>query len=347
LTAAAPSERYAHLDLLRGLALFGVLLVNALSGFSISIFEYMQHATNPFVAEFLEFRALSLFAFLFGLGTAILAERVLTVVLLRRFAALFLFGIAHIVFVWNGDILALYAVCGFLLLPFLRLGPKALALLGAVALQLPRWISVPTAGHAAERLHGIEATRVYSTGTWAEILRFRCDEALHWLLPLWLMTLPMTLGLMLLGMAAWKTGALRRPREHRRALLVVFVAGALGAAADYAFDLDMPYLLAAVYGAAVLLWLDAARLPWIAALGRMALTNYLLQSVAMTLIFYSYGFGLFGRLSPAGVAAIAIAMYTAQMWWSQWWLRSHSFGPFEKLWRSVTYPNDLHRVSRL
>ena len=75
----------------------------------------------------------------------------------------------------------------------------------------------------------------------------------------------------------------------------------------------------------------------IAALGRMALSNYLAQSVVCALIFYGYGFGLFGRLAPAPAAALGLCVYAGQVAFSVWWLKRHQFGPFEWLWRSLTY----------
>ncbi len=338
MSPVQPSERLTHLDLLRGIALFGVLLVNALSGFSMSLYNYMPGPPpSLLVAELFEFRAMSLFAFLFGVGVAIQSGRIAKphAFLLRRFAALFAIGVAHIVLLWNGDILCLYAVCGMLLLPFLRLRARWLLL---AALVLKR-ISLPVAlpGADALRAHGAEATRVYSTGAWTEILVYRCQEAIQWDLPLWLSALPLTLGLMMLGMAAWRHPVMRRPQDHRPLLLVVFGAGVAGAMLDYWFDLDMPWVLAAAYGSAILLWLDPSRLPAITSVGRMALTNYLAQSLIMTWIFNGYGLGLFGRLGAGAVTAIAIAVYALQAWWSVMWLQRHAQGPVERLWRRASY----------
>ena len=74
-----------------------------------------------------------------------------------------------------------------------------------------------------------------------------------------------------------------------------------------------------------------------ASLGQMALTNYLTESVVLGVIFYGYGFGLFGRLGSASAALIGIALYTGQLFFSRLWLRHYRFGPVEWLWRSLTY----------
>ncbi|MDZ4798370.1 MAG: heparan-alpha-glucosaminide N-acetyltransferase domain-containing protein [Bryobacteraceae bacterium] len=216
-------ERYAHIDLLRGIALFGVLLMNVFSGFSTSLFGYIT-SQQPFVlAEFVEFRALSLFAFLFGVGAAIQAERVPNphAFLARRFAVLFAVGLAHIVFIWNGDILAQYGVSGMLLIPFVRMRTVFVLAGAAFVFVVPRFASlpIPLPSEAQMRVHAAQAMQVYSQASWPDVLLFRCSEALHWVMPLWVQSLPFTLGLMLPGMAAWQHDALRHPRQHRRTLL--------------------------------------------------------------------------------------------------------------------------------
>jgi hypothetical protein len=69
----------------------------------------------------------------------------------------------------------------------------------------------------------------------------------------------------------------------------------------------------------------------------MALTNYLMQSIVLALFFYGYGFQLFGRLDPMTAATMGVAFYAAQLLFSVWWLKRYRFGPFEWVWRSMTY----------
>ena len=77
----------------------------------------------------------------------------------------------------------------------------------------------------------------------------------------------------------------------------------------------------------------------------MALTNYLLHSVVFTLVFYSYGFGLYGKVSPSVGLILTVAMYLAQIPLSVWWLSRFRFGPMEWAWRSLTYlkPQPMRR----
>jgi uncharacterized protein len=81
----------------------------------------------------------------------------------------------------------------------------------------------------------------------------------------------------------------------------------------------------------------SARLRILAPVGQMALSNYLLQSIVCTLIFYSYGLGLFGRVGEALGIVLTVAIYLAQIPLSHWWMKRFKYGPAEWLWRSLTY----------
>jgi len=70
---------------------------------------------------------------------------------------------------------------------------------------------------------------------------------------------------------------------------------------------------------------------------RQALTNYLMQTVIATTLFYNYGFGLYNRVGPAAALVIALAIYAAQVVFSVLWLRRFDFGPAEWIWRTMTY----------
>ena len=134
---ASSSERVRTIDIIRGLALFGVLIVNILSDFRVPLLEHFRkpfadsrgadHLVDLLAAGALEHKALTIFSFLFGVGIAIQIERTMSrnvntsYFLLRRFSWLFVLGTAHLFLVWNGDILTLYAICGLLLLPLVDL----------------------------------------------------------------------------------------------------------------------------------------------------------------------------------------------------------------------------------
>src|SRR5882724_5964195 len=122
---ASPVERYQVIDILRGMALFGVLIVNLETGFRLPLLEqilrhpveagWADQDVNLFVVRFLEFKAIAIFSFLFGAGIAMQADRFASsglstrVFLCRRLGWLFLLGGTHLFLIWNGDILTLYA----------------------------------------------------------------------------------------------------------------------------------------------------------------------------------------------------------------------------------------------
>jgi uncharacterized protein len=94
--------------------------------------------------------------------------------------------------------------------------------------------------------------------------------------------------------------------------------------------------------AALVIWIvtatrRASLVGWAAPVGRMAFTNYLIQSVVLGLTFYGYGLGLMGRLGVAAGLAMAVAIYAMQVVASRLWLRDHCFGPLEWRWRTLMY----------
>jgi uncharacterized protein len=369
------SERYTALDLLRGFALFGVLLVNLLDFFRISLFAHIlhfhsdpgraNHAIDLLVAELLEFKAFDLFALTFGIGIAVQFERGrrrgigVEVFLLRRFLILLAVGALHMLLVSNVDILCLYAVCGVLVIPFLRLPATILAAAGLAAIYLPILFSMELPPESAWQAHADLATRIYREESFGAILLFRRHETQQWILPLLIGTAQTAWGLMLLGVAVWRARIIQAPQNVRPWLWrVCLIAGIIGMVNTTAWvmskssghALHLPYAFQALgsnvplafgYAAGLVAWQRSVSFAtWtapIAAAGRMALTNYLAQSLIFSVLFNGYGFGLFGRLAPASAAAIGIAVYAVQLWVSQWWLNRYRFGPFEWLWRSLTY----------
>lgn len=371
----SPSERIDAIDVLRGLALFGVVAINVVTEFRVSIFEQflppakttspLDRAVEIFLTMAFELKAFALFSFLFGAGLAIQFERLggqprRMTLLVRRLTVLLMIGLAHLFLIWNGDILAEYALAGFIALPFL-LGPSWLLASGAALFLglylimplLPPVVSWPSATWMAD--HIVAAKHAYGTGGFSEVLAFRIREVPS-ILPLHVLVFPRTIALILLGACTWQSGVLRCAAAHRRLLFAVAGVGLLiGAVLTLVgsglFEWPSPgrwslpverlatVILASGYGAAVIglasLW--PRFLSWAAPLGRMAFTNYLAQSVIFGWIFYGYGLGLFGRLGATAGLAIAVGVYVAQVVASAWWLRRYRFGPVEWLWRTLMY----------
>ena len=325
------------------------------------------------------FKALALFSLLFGVGLAIQFDRLSArprrwALLARRLLALLLVGVAHLVLIWNGDILVEYAIAGLFVLAFLA-GPRhwcAVVGIGLLAIYivLPPLIAFPSKAWLTAAT--AEATRVYSTGTFGEIFGLRMRE-LSGLLSLHVAVFPRTLGLMLLGAALWRAGVTRSNSSASEWLpwvaaiaipvgLLMTMLHATGAMhgswqALISFERSAALILAFGYGAAIL-W-GAAQvswqrwLAWAQPIGQMAVTNYLAQSVFFGLVFYGYGLGLFGKLGVSKAFTIAVVVYAIQGVFSRFWLQRFRFGPVEWLWRSATYwswqpfnrePNDVGKV---
>ena len=227
----SPWDRIDGIDALRGIALSGVLAINLVTEFRVSIFEQfltvgqpaspLDRAVEAFLMLAVDMKAFALFSLLFGTGLAIQFERLAnnprrTVLLLRRLAVLLAIGLVHLFLIWNGDILVEYALAGFVVLPFL-FGPRWLLAAGslfflALYLAMPQLLPGSTfPSTAAMARDVIEANRVYATGGFFEVLAFRIRE-LPLILPLHIYVFPRTIGLFLCGALAWRADVLRNPR---------------------------------------------------------------------------------------------------------------------------------------
>ena len=376
IAAVAPDERIESIDVVRGIALFGVLIVNLITEFRVSIFQqflgttFTQTSSDRVVERIVslgfEGKAFCLFALLFGVGLAIQYDRLCRhgsplYWLFRRLVVLLAFGLIHLLFIWNGDILTEYALAGLVTLPLLLMRARGLLVAiasllvlyaaGPILLYSNLWPNTATLQH-----HVALANQVYSAGSIFEVWRFSLQE-LPLLLPLHIFVFPRTLALFLLGALLWRAGVLTRPHDFRyqtsMAAMVGIVGGAaLAAAETYGFLTKLgastafliaftPVLLALGYGAAImaLMQYSVARrfLSTFAPAGRMAFTNYVLQSVIFGFIFFGYGLGQFGRMDAATALFIGVVAYIGQMVLSKWWLRHYRFGPIEWLWRTLMY----------
>ena len=375
-TALAPNDRILTLDILRALALFGVLMVNLVTEFRISIFQQfvpsaplaspVDRFLDAFVSYAFDMKAFALFSLMFGIGLAVQFDRLANrerplYWLRRRLFILLAFGLFHLLFIWNGDILTEYAVAGLLVLPLIREDKETLALcslglfafyLAEPAVHLPiYWPDIETFAQ-----HVVAANQVYANGSLSQVWRFSLGE-LKMIFSLNEFVFPRTLALFLLGAAIWRSGMLRNLRAHRRQYLIFGVmatAGGLALTAAVAGGVFAntavlgasmsnlaPTVQALGYAALTVVAVDlsylGAFLKMFAPLGRMSFTNYILQSLIFGWIFFGYGLGQFGRLSVSAAFLLGIAVYVAQMVGSALWLRWFRFGPLEWLWRSLMY----------
>jgi uncharacterized protein len=337
-----PADRVDSIDVVRGLALFGVMAVNVLTEFHQSLFQQflppvaesneLDRLTDLFAQYGLNMKAFSLFSFLFGIGLAIQYERLsphgsAMRWLVRRLAVLLAFGLIHFYLIWNGDILTEYAFAGFVVLPFLQaprwlLGVSACAFLLFYVVMPFTPLDIPWPIQAWFRQHVAEANFAYGHASFLASHRFSFHEVAD-IIPLHLSLFARTVGLFLLGALTWRAGLLKDPRGHRRALIIlalVFItAGALLTYADgtnlamRAFSMralgriverTAPATLALGYCAAIVCLVEFT--PARAALRAFAPLGRMAFSnyIAQSLIFsvLFYGFGL-GLYGRIGPAA--------------------------------------------
>jgi uncharacterized protein len=372
----APSDRIVAIDSVRGIALFGVMAINVVTEFRVSIFQQflstetdgsaLDRALHSALMVGIDLKAFALFSLLFGLGLAIQYDHLAAnprraVLLVRRLVFLMLVGGVHLALIWNGDILLEYAIAGFVVLPFLTGSARLLAIAGIALLAvfvaapfLPPIASLPSRPWMI--LHVAEAARIYSSGDFAEVLVFRVRE-LPAILPLHVFIFPRTVALMLIGAAVWRVGLFRPGALLRRCLPLAATVGiviggllavliqngwhSLGWRMELSLDRLSAILLACAYGAAIVCATNNSQaqkfVAWAAPVGRMAFTNYLAQSVIFGWLFYGYGLGLFGKLGVAAALSIGTGVYALQVAFSAFWLSRYSYGPVEWLWRSVMY----------
>jgi uncharacterized protein len=397
----APSQRIQVIDIVRGFAIFGILLVN-MAFFNHAIYALALNLARPVdaldqlarwgITFFAEGKFYSIFAFLFGLGMMIQYRRAqergtrFVPFFLRRMGVLLVIGLIHAYLFWIGDILILYALLGTLaLLLFRNRRPKTLliwsiiflivpliinaALLGLVALarSTPDSAALVDAALAeqqrAYQALGARADQVYAGGTFAEITRQRVQD-MNFIYFTWPFMAFNVLAMLLLGVYAGARGIFDDIPRHlpliRRLWLWGLIVGVIGNLAYVIVGQSAersnpsPQLLVALVGqtfgapalsifymASLALLIQTARwegrLRPLASVGRMAISNYLLQTIICTTLFYGYGFGLYGRIGLASGVLLTIAIYALQIPLSGWWLRRFRFGPVEWLWRSLTY----------
>lgn len=357
-----PKERILALDALRGFAMFGVLIAYCLWSLGTAPEEtYSSFARGlDAVAEFIiDGKFYTILAFLFGLGFSIQLDRssddkAQVRVYCRRLTALAAIGLAHSLLLRNGDILFPYAMTGFLLIPLRRSPDWVLFLVAGLALLIPpatrlafdAWgIAMPQRPDLANAPYFVE--NAAWVRYWWEMIPF---------------TWPTNVTLFLFGLWAGRRGLLATPVGDARKLIAIVVVGLVagigfygllrlqladdGAAAFFGpTGIFLSYQfhcwgLSSAYAAALLLALrsrrGAAALSPLAAIGRMALTNYLMQ--AAVIVPLCLLFGWFDRFTPTTALLLALGLFTlVQLPFSILWLRRFQFGPVEWVWRRLTY----------
>ena len=409
------TQRIESLDVLRGFALLGILLLNII-GFGLLSPSYsnpgfdLVGASSWNIATYVGIELLAegamrgLFSILFGAGIVLFASGESgkgAWLHYKRTFWLMVFGLINAyLLLWNGDILVTYALAGAVLFLFRNLSPRSLAISAGLFFVL---ISLVYAGFSfglsearvaaeqvaasdsqaslpeelrrgAEAWHDFEsdwdpdqaamfdelAARRGSYGSAFKWNLVKNEEVYTLLVPLFLFW--DALAMMLLGMSLYKYGVLRGDRSsafYIKLMTFGFLVGVsfnsyeIYRAIASNFDILETFAqlqwsyhfgrlgLSLGYIGLLLCCIDSGLMSGLkarlAAVGRMALTNYLLQSLICALIFTGAGFAMVGELERFELYPVVIAIWVFQLWISPLWLRYYRFGPAEWLWRALTY----------
>ncbi|GAA2639910.1 DUF418 domain-containing protein [Dactylosporangium fulvum] len=280
---------------------------------------------------------------------------------LRRIAGLFLLGVVHAVLLFHGDILSTYAVLGLILLALHRIRPRTALVLAAVLVGLVvlfftamTFADIPSVDEPAALADGAATTAALG-GAPADVIAEHLRSLPTAIGGTVVLQAPVALAMFLVGLAVGRRRILADTTAHTRALrnlqligyplglggaVLVVALGGIATMPGLAVSTLTSPLLAAAYAATMLRLFHTGagqRLAGaLAPAGRMALTNYLGQSLILAVLFTGLGFGLIGRIAPLGVAGIAVAVFLAQLVLSAAWLRAHRYGPVEWLLRALT-----------
>ena len=366
-------ERVTTLDAVRGIAVFGILIMNAVSyGLDQSAYLNIGAGGNDTWLDWaiggageivVDQKFMALFSMLFGAGIVLFYERARDKgrragwLSLWRNALLLGIGLLHML-LWEGDILVVYAVCSVFLIALHRLPPRALYALGAALVLLTVPIAVVLQGGIDET--GADLGRLWLTETDLAGVADPGDGPALTTGEAWLISdaFLRALGMMLIGVGLYRTGVITGARSsafYRGGILWGLAAGLPLSAGGFAwvaatdFSPDVAFIgtipntfatfpLAFAYLSLIALWnrrAESGMQRRIQAVGRMALTNYLTQTIIGLLVLRT----LFEPedLNRSWVLLFVVAVWATQFAWSGAWLSRFRYGPFEWAWRCATY----------
>ncbi|MBT8484808.1 MAG: DUF418 domain-containing protein [Phycisphaerae bacterium] len=396
LAPVGEQERIVSLDVLRGFALLGILLLN-IQAFAMIGTAYMHpyaygsmEGVNGWIWRivhvFGDQKFWTIFSMLFGAGIVVMTSRAEAAgrnaagLHYRRMGWLILFGLLHAHLLWYGDILYFYGMCGLVLYLLRRRSPRTLFLLAIVLLAVASSISCFFGW--SMQFWGEEGIQQFADESWtptpeviqAELDAYRggwTDQMAHRSLTAFFFETFLfflggigvkTLAITLAGMGLFKLGVFSAARSVRFYVILAAIGFGVGlplvefgVRRHFANDWDIRYSF--FFGGQYNFWASSlvslgyvgvimlvVKLGWLrpvtrvlAAVGRMAFTNYIMQTVICTTIFYGHGFGQFGRLERVEQLGVVVAVWAVQLIWSPIWLHYFRAGPLEWLWRSLSY----------
>jgi len=388
-----PSERIYSLDVLRGVAILGILIMNIQSFAMIEAAYINPTAFGDFTGLnkwvwilshlFADQKFLSLFSILFGAGVILITQRAKikgyksTSLYYRRTIWLLIIGLIHAYLFWHGDILVTYALCGFIVYAFRNLKPNTLVIVGLIVFSISSllylffgwsmqfWPPEAFDGTMQSWLPNqeiIDKEIAALQGTWLQQMAHRVPSSLKFQTFIFLIFTGWRAGgLMLIGMALYKWRILSAERSGKfyrimtiAGLTTGFVLILIGIKNNFAYNFDFKYsmfigwqfnywgslFVAMGYIGIAMYFLKRGKnivLNWFAAIGRTALSNYLLQTIICTLIYYGHGLGYFGQVDRVSQILIVFGVWIFQIVVTNIWIRYFQFGPVEWLWRSLSY----------
>lgn len=334
-------------------------------------------ASYKLINIFVEASFYPIFAMLFGYGLNMQYEKAIAngtsyvPMMAKRLAILMGFGLIHALFVWSGDVLFTYALMGFIMLAAIRIPKKWLFWIALLVYLLPTFLFIGLIyvlvkldpNQLMEGFVDIQqielAITAYAHGTYGEAFVFRFSEWLLYGLTNSFLGIFMVLPLIMIGAAFSKGKLFERAAEMKSKIAIV---GIIALAAGI-FIKSWPYMdshmyhnlltqqliggpiLAIGYSCVIIL---LCQLPIfrtifrpISKAGRMSLTTYLMQSIIATVLFYGYGFGLYGKVDLETGTMIAVGVFAIQVIFAELWLLKFRMGPFEWLWRKGTYGKNM------
>jgi len=412
LTPTTVNERINSIDIVRGIALLGILLLNII-GFGLAFDDPSvcggAHGWNirvwAFIDIFFEGTMRGLFTMLFGVSFLIFTSRGISKGIglatadyyNRRNLWLLLFGMIHsYVLLWYGEILFIYAVCGLVLFSFRTVRPKNLVIFGIIVLTIGTLkfareyrsdLKLQKAGLAAELLvkNNVELTpeQESTLKNWEDrkakdinvegindklhqgyfsIVKYRYKETMrNQTINLYTNYFWDSLGFMLIGMAFFTWGIFHGRRSYKFYIIMMLVGYAIGlviniyemnlvrlsnfdpvamSQAKLTYHLGRLFMTLGHLGL-IMIFIKSGILRFLqnalAAVGKMALSNYLMHTIICDIIFMGFGFSLFGKLQRYELYFVVVAIWIVQLIYSPIWMKYFRFGPFEWFWRSLTY----------
>ncbi|WP_427138395.1 DUF418 domain-containing protein [Psychrobacillus psychrodurans] len=340
-----------------------------------------DYETFKMIDIFVQGSVYPLFSMLFGYGLAMQYMKSeangspFSKFAVRRLSVLLIIGCIHAFLIWAGDILITYALAGFVLILIIRLKPIWLLLISIFLFLIPNGLlnGLVYLGSLIELdamviytgIQEIEASIVaYGQGSWGDIFSQRLADWLYMsgnglIIISMLFTI---VPFLLLGAAAAKWKLIERARELKLfwiiTVLVTLIAGTAIKWLPYLTEANLftmsvqdtfggPLQAIAYAGVIAMVCsipIGAKILSPISKAGRMSMTIYLMQSIIATTIFYSYGFGLYGKIDISTGTWMAVGIFALQIVFAEFWFMKFKQGPVELLWRKLTYSNSLSKI---